>query len=369
MAFALGVLFMSALLCGVAYIQTPRFGRLPEGGRLDSIQLSPHYANGEFHNQVATPMFAGGDSVLSVILSDGLSRPRGARPSAPLPWVNTNLKSLPPDQDLVVWLGHSTFFVQLAGQRILIDPVFDDHAGPTALSVQAFEGSSHYTSEDMPEIDALLITHDHWDHLNFESALALAPKVRRVVCPLGVGAYFEHWGYPRQKIQEGDWYTAFPLNKGLTIHVVPARHFSGRLLTRNKTLWAGFVLDDQQRRLYISGDTGFGPHFEEIAQRFGGFDLAALDMGQYDPRWPLIHMTPEQAAQAAQILKTRVLLPAHVGRFNLARHAWDEPFKRIVAASQGQTYQLKTPLIGEVLSLNDKVDEGPTPWWIADLPQ
>jgi len=190
----------------------------------------------------------------------------------------------------------------------------------------------------------------------------LEPKIRHILVPLGLGADFNYWGYPPEKITEADWYEGFSAGK-LTVHLVPARHYSGRLLSQNKTLWTGFVLESPAHRVLFSGDTGYGPHFKEIAQRFGRFDLVALDMGQYDPRWPYIHMRPEEAAQAAQDLQTQALLPAHVGRFSLARHAWNEPFDRIRQASKGKSYRLLTPKIGEALFFDTALTQQFSPWW------
>jgi len=183
-----------------------------------------------------------------------------------------------------------------------------------------------------------------------------------VFAPLGVGAHLERWGYAREKVHEADWYEKLEFPAKLAIHLVPARHYSGRWLTRNKSLWGGFVLESPTRRILFSGDTGYGPHFKDLAQRFGSFDLAALDMGQYDPRWPYLHMTPEEAAQAAVDLQTKAMLPAHVGRFTIARHAWNEPFERIGAASEGKSYRLATPLIGEPLKVGDSGQRF-THWW------
>jgi L-ascorbate metabolism protein UlaG (beta-lactamase superfamily) len=214
----------------------------------------------------------------------------------------------------------------------------------------------------MPEIDHLLITHDHWDHLDYPSVTALEPKVRKVIAGLGVGAYFEQWGYAQEKIHEADWFAVLELERGFTIRVLPARHYSRRLLTRNKTLWTGYALETAKRRIFFSGDSGYGPHFPELGRTFDGFDLAVLDMGQYDDRWPYLHMTPEEAAQAAEALRAKALLPAHVGRFSIARHSWDEPFKRIAAASEGKKYRLLTPMIGEPVSLDDG-NQRFSRWW------
>ena len=215
----------------------------------------------------------------------------------------------------MIWLGHSSWFVQLGGKRILIDPVLSDYTAPFSFLNKAYEGTSIYRVEDIPEIDCLLISHDHWDHLDYQTVAALKSKVGRVICPLGVGAYFDYWDYPQEKILEGDWYDRISLGEDITVHVMPARHYSGRLLTKNKTLWAGFALETPNRRIFFSGDSGYGPHFARIGEAFQGFDLALLDCGQYDPRWAYIHMTPEEAVQAALDLGVRALIPAHVGRF------------------------------------------------------
>jgi L-ascorbate metabolism protein UlaG (beta-lactamase superfamily) len=305
----IGLLALVAVLAlgACAYLQHPKFGTYPEGERLEVIQRSPHFSDGVFRNLVATPILADDKGTLSVLVGNLLHRVENLRPDVPIPVVKTDLKALDAAQDTVVWLGHSSYFVLFAGKRILIDPVFSLYAAPVSFSTQAFDGTSIYTAEDMPEIDVLLITHDHWDHLDHATLTALEPKIGRAFTPLGVGAHFEYWGYTREKIHEADWFGKMELNDGLVIHVVPARHYSGRLLTRNKTLWAGFVLESKQRRILFGGDSGYGPHFKELARRFGGFDLVALDMGQYDARWPYIHMTPEEAARAAEELRTNAL--------------------------------------------------------------
>ncbi|RJG01297.1 MBL fold metallo-hydrolase [Noviherbaspirillum sedimenti] len=345
-----------------AYIQHPKFGRLPEGERLDIIQKSPNYADGEFRNQVPTPMFTDGSSFLDALVSNLFTKSVRPKPGVPLPSIKTDLKALDPAKDTVVWMGHSSYFVQLGGKRLLIDPVFSTSAAPVTFANKAFEGTSIYTAEDMPAIDYLLITHDHWDHLDYPSVKALEPKVRHVVAGLGVGAYLEQWGYSKEKIHEADWFATVNLEEGFTIHVLPARHYSGRLLTRNRTLWAGYALETSTRRIFFSGDSGYGPHFREIGQRYKGFDLAVLDTGQYDRRWANIHMNPEEAARAADELQAKTLLPAHVGRFTLAKHSWDEPFKRISAASEGKRPKLLTPKIGEPLYLDGHTQQF-SKWW------
>lgn len=361
------VVVLCLALGACAVFNQPRFGKLPQGDRLARIQKSPNYKNGEFQNLIPTPQFSKDVGLVSVIWSGFFEKNERLVPDAPIPAIKTDLKALNLQKDMVVWLGHSSWFVQLGGKRILIDPVFSDHAGPFSFINKAFDGTSIYTAEDMPEIDCLLISHDHWDHLDYYTVTALRSKVKQVVCPLGVGAYFEYWDYPKDKINEGDWYDKVALGKGITVHVLPARHYSGRLLAKNKTLWAGFALETPNRSIFFSGDSGYGPHFSKIGKAFHGFDLALLDCGQYDPRWAYIHMTPEEAAQAAGDLGARAVIPVHVGRFAIANHPWDEPFKRLTKASQGKSYRLLTPRIGELVALEAEGESSRfSRWWEAE---
>ncbi len=351
------------IVAGLVYLQHPKFGQLPEGDSLSTIERSSNYRNGQFQNLVETPMFAGDKSFLEVLLQNLRSDSDGLAPTGSIPSVKTDLKGYESEKDLVVWFGHSSFFLQLNGQRILIDPVFSDYAAPLPRLNAACAGTNGYTASDFPDIDALLITHDHWDHLDYPSVMDLQSRVAQVVSPLGVGSYFRGWGYEASKVWEGDWYDSFELGNEVRIHLIPARHYSGRLLTRGKTLWAGFVIETPDRRLLFSGDSGYGPHFATLGERFGSFDLVSLDSGQYDPRWPYIHMNPEEAAAAAQDLRAKSVIQSHVGKFTLARHLWEEPFERMVAASKGRSFDLLTPMIGEPVGLADPQPEKFGTWW------
>jgi L-ascorbate metabolism protein UlaG (beta-lactamase superfamily) len=353
------------LLAACAVFNQPRFGKLPQGDRLDRIQGSPNYRNGEFQYPIPTPKFSKDVSLFSVIWSNHFAKNERLVPDSPVPAIKTDLKAMNMKKDSVVWLGHSSWFVLIGGNRILIDPVFSDHAAPFSFINKAFDGTSIYTADDMPEIDYLLISHDHWDHLDYPTVTSLRSKVKNVICPLGVGAYFDYWDYPKDKIREGDWYGRIPLGENFTVHVLPARHYSGRLLAKNKTLWAGFALETPNRRIFFSGDSGYGPHFSKIGEAFQGFDLVLLDCGQYDPRWVYIHMTPEEAAQAAGDLGARAMIPAHVGRFTIANHPWDEPFKRLIKTCQDKPYRLLTPRIGEPVVPDDNPSRF-SRWWEAE---
>jgi L-ascorbate metabolism protein UlaG (beta-lactamase superfamily) len=353
-----------ALACALgvtacAYV-VPSLGQLPEPQQL---QAAPQYRDGAFRNEVASPPRPGGIGMAWRMLR-GRFEPRDPRsaPGAALPAVKTDLSALPREQDIVVWLGHSSYFVQIGGKRLLIDPVFSSYAAPLPWMVRAYDGTTPFTIEDLPEIDAVLITHDHYDHLDYKTMKALEPKTRLVIAGLGNGAHLRHWGYGPEKIREMNWHGSVELDPGLRVHVLPAQHYSGRFMQRNQSLWASYALEAAGRRLYFSGDTGFGPHFAAIGKRFERFDFVAMDGGQYNAKWADIHMTPEEASRAAEILGAQSLLSGHAGRFTLARHAWDEPFERAVAASKGKPYRLLTPRIGEPVVLGDPRQQF-TQWW------
>lgn len=324
---------------GFARLHLPVFGRLPGGDALERLARSPNYHDGVFRNQIDTPVLTTQESSFSLWWQT-LTGPKGQpRPPVPLPVVRTDLRRLPADEDLAVWLGHSSYYVQLEGRRILIDPVFSDHASPVPGVVSAFAGTNVLHAEEMPQIDVLIISHDHYDHLDSPTVKALRTRVSNVVVPLGIGADFLAWGYPASNIHEVDWYEAVKIGRYLTIHVTPARHYSGRSFQRNKTLWAGYVLQTPRHRLFFSGDSG-----------------------QYDSRWANVHMNPEQAVQAATDLQARALTPEHLGRFSLAPHDWDDPLKRTLAASLGRPYALWTPEIGQPIHFDGRPQQFEH-WW------
>lgn len=357
-----GLLILAAS-AAFAYMQHPKFGQQPSGVDLGRIQTSPNHVDGQFRNQIDTPVFTGDESFASVVWKNLTTAATGLTPADTLPSVKAPLQSLDAGQDLLIWLGHSSFYLQLDGKRFLIDPVFGPNAAPLPGMIPAFPGATPYLAEDFPPIDYLLITHDHWDHLDYPTLTALKSRVANVITPLGVGTYLRGWGFEETKITEGDWYDVFSLDNTLKVHVIPARHYSGRTLKRGQTLWAGFIIESAEYRLLFSGDSGYGPHFSELGNIFKHFDLVALDQGQYDPRWANIHMTPEEAARAAEALGARYMLPAHVGKYALARHPWEEPFERISKISQTRSFELLTPRIGEPIALEALEAHRATAWW------
>lgn len=344
------------------FIHQPQFGSAPSGSRLEKIQASPHYRDGKFQNIESVENIVEGGNQFSATWEFLFGSKEEIVPDKAIPFVKTDLKVLDKDEDIVVWLGHSSFYMQLNGYRILIDPVFSSYAAPLSFINKAFEGTNPYTAADMPDIDLLVMSHDHWDHLDYQTVMDLQPKVKSIACPLGVGAYFEQWGFRAEQLYEGDWFEKLTIAPDFTLHIVPAQHFSGRMLEKDQTLWAGFVFITSGNRVFYSGDSGYGSHFAEIGQQLGGFDLAIMENGQYNKQWPRIHMMPEEAAQAAVDVGAKKLLTGHNGKFALSRHEWDEPYKRITAASRDKKYQLVTPKIGEIVHIEDDTEKF-SPWW------
>lgn len=348
---------------GYAYLQSAKFGAAPDTESQALSQQSPNYEDGIFHNLEPIPDTSNESDSDRGWLDLLLTGDDGRAPSSDLPVVKTDLKSIAEDQDTVVWLGHSSFYIQLEGKRFLIDPVFSQNASPVPFTIQAFDGTSIYSADDIPDIDYLLISHDHWDHLDYPTIMALKDRIDNVVTGLGVGTHFREWGFSAEQIHEKDWNTQVSVNDDFDIHVLPARHYSGRELERNQTLWVSFGLQSSERQLYFSGDSGYGSHFEEIGELLGDLDLAMLDAGQYDPQWRYTHMMPEDAAEAARDLDATLVIPAHVGRFSLAFHEWDDPFIRLSNLEQASSFGLLTPRIGEPLVLEDSADTNFSQWW------
>lgn len=352
------------------YLKQPQFVQLSENISFSQAARSSEYEDGTFQNQIPTPVLTRtvDKSQVASLFEFLFNKDENAVPAVALPSMKTDLLHLDRSENTIVWMGHSSYFLQIDGVRFLIDPVFSQNASPVPATNVAFKGSNIYKAEDIPEIDYLLISHDHWDHLDYPTVMSLKDKIGQIVTPLGVGNYFRQWGFNPTIIHEGDWNSLVHGDNGLEIHILPARHFSGRLLTRNKTLWGSFALITPHHRIYLGGDSGYGPHYRVIGQHYGPFDLAILECGQYNQDWRYIHMTPEETAQAAADLNAKALLPAHNSKFKLAHHAWFDPLDRVTQASEGKSYRLLTPMIGEKIKPDDKQQKFKA-WWKPLEPQ
>ncbi len=343
------------------FLNSSPFGSRPTINDLIKMQASPHYRDGAFQNLSHTPSLTEGASFFGVFKEFFFNKNKGKIPSAPLPSVKTNLMQLDPSKNILVWFGHSSYFMQIDGKKILVDPVFSGHASPVHFTTKSFAGSDVYSAADLPEIDYLFISHDHWDHLDYETVLKLKPKVRRIITGLGVAAHFSYWGFDKKIIEEKDWNQEIILDEGFFVNTVPARHFSGRGLKRNGSIWSSFVFTTPNKRIFIGGDSGYDKHFADIGTQFGPFDLAILEDGQYDRNWKYIHMMPEQTVQAALDLRAKKLLPVHWAKFSLSNHAWNEPILRVKKEAANRNLSLLHPMIGELVNLD--LEQSFDNWW------
>lgn len=355
------VLLILLLLLAVGtflYMRHDRFGASATGDRLARMESKPNYKNGAFDNLEPTPALAE-DITFGDVLKRFFSKTVRGVPKDTIPVVQTDLHGLPADSNVYVWFGHSSYFIQLDGKKILVDPVFSKYASPVRVGVRRFNSTYDYTVNDMPNIDLLFITHDHWDHLDYNTFMKLKGKVKHIVTGLGVGAHLEKWGYPADRITELYWGDRVEL-AGMEITATSARHFSGRTFKRNTTLWSSFVLDGS-KKLLLGGDSGYGKHFKEIGREYGPFDFAILENGQYNEMWHNIHMMPEEVVQAAQDLRANHLIPVHSSKFMLAKHAWDEPLIRVTKAARENHVDVITPQIGQLVFLDSIAPS--TMWW------
>jgi L-ascorbate metabolism protein UlaG (beta-lactamase superfamily) len=346
------------------YMKHPKFGASPSGERLAIIQQSANYKNGKFVNINPTTELVDGATPFSLTMEYLFNKAKRRKPTDSIPSIKTDLLNLSIDKDVLVWFGHSSYFIQIDGIRILVDPVFSGNASPIPKTVKSFNGTDIFTVDDLPEIDYLFISHDHYDHIDYETILKLKTKTKKVICGLGVGAHFEYWGYKAENIIEKDWNQKIELENGFTVFTTPARHFSGRGFTKCNTLWISYVLQTPSMKIYIGGDSGYDTHFAEIGNKFGPIDLAILENGQYNEKWRYIHMLPPDVLQAAKDLKAKRLFPVHSSKFVLANHSWDEPLIKITELNNNlkEPIPLATPIIGELLHLkNDK--QVFTKWW------
>jgi L-ascorbate metabolism protein UlaG (beta-lactamase superfamily) len=348
------------------YLQQAKFGKRPEGARLEKIKQSPNYRDGEFQNIHHTPQITEGYSYFEVLVQFFFKRNANRIPIDAIPSVKTDLLNLPPDQDILVWFGHSSYFIQLDGKRILVDPVFSGNASPIPGTNKAFKETDRFTVADLPPIDYLFITHDHYDHVDHETLVQLQAKIKKVICGLGVGSHFEKWGYTADQLIEKDWNETITLDSGFVAHTTPARHFSGRGFSKNNTLWLSYVLQSPSMKIFIGGDSGYDTHYAAIGNKYGPIDFAILENGQYDIKWKYIHHLPEETLKAAQDLKAKRVFPVHSSKFAMANHSWDEPLIKITEHNKKlQTpLPLITPIIGEFVYLkNDQ--QIFKEWWVG----
>ncbi len=341
------------------------FGRRAQGQRLERMQASPRWQGDGFRN--LHPVLPGLRDATAARPSIGeLLCPAGRRlPGAPLTSVDPRAAWLQaPSSGLrATWLGHSTVLIEIDGLRVLTDPVWGARASPSRLAGPKRFQPVPVPLKALPPLDLVVISHDHYDHLDYPTVRALAKGSVPFVVPLGVGAHLEAWGVAPERITELDWWESHALpGTELVVHAAPSQHFSGRgLKDRNATLWASMVIETPRHRVFFSGDTGLTTEYMAIAERFGRFDLVMLEVGAFHPTWGDIHLGPANALKAWQLLGGGPLLPVHWGTFSLAVHDWDEPVETLWSQAGQHGTPLLLPRLGE--ALEPARAEPPSAWW------
>ncbi|MBY0147413.1 MBL fold metallo-hydrolase [Neobacillus niacini] len=357
------LIILGVLAIGIILFITlhPTFGASPSKQDRESYRIFNHYKNGKFVNQNPTDMKMDVSAILS-LMKDSLTGKAERSPSTPIP-ISLNWDKIHSNEDCLTWFGHSTMLLTLDKKRILIDPMFGHTPSPVS-----FVGTKRYSEdlldviEKLPPIDVVLITHDHYDHLDYPSMIRLKNKVRHFFVPLGVAAHLLKWGINEDRITECNWWDEVKW-EGLTIASVPSQHFSGRgLFNRNSTLWNGWVILGENQRIYTSGDGGYGPHFKQVGEKYGPFDLTLMEGGQYDRRWSAIHMQPEESVQAHLDVKGKNMMLIHWGAFTLAYHSWTDPVERAISAALEKQVNIIAPRLGETVLLNGNL-AAPKTWW------
>lgn len=344
---------------------SPQFGGLASKQQQELFSKSKHYKDGKFLNnggvKIEMSLKDSFKAMWILFKSNSKAEPNkniAVQKVDSISIANYNSKTR------FIWFGHSTFLLQTKGKNLLIDPMFGDVPAPNPLlGNKRFSNELPIEIEKLPSIDAVLITHDHYDHLDYESIQKLKDKVKLFFTPLGIGIHLLKWGVEKERIIELDWWEEIKFDD-LTIRCTPAQHFSGRGISdREKTLWCSWIIESDDENLFFSGDSGYASHFKEIGEKYGPFDFAFMECGQYNNLWPLVHMLPEETAQAGLDIKAKKMMPIHWGAFKLASHSWTEPVERISKKAKELNVDLVIPKIGEIIEIGLNDSEEIYPWW------
>ncbi|MFA9559937.1 MBL fold metallo-hydrolase [Evansella sp. AB-rgal1] len=356
------LLFLTA---GILFLQLhPTFGGSPTNEQKELYRQFDNYVDGDFVNMNEAELDMDMDfSTIFSLLRDAISGVDDQHPLEAIPIATFDWETIKNEEDSLTWFGHSNFLLSIDNKKILLDPMFGNIASPVS-----FIGSTRFSDdildvmEELPPIDAVFITHDHYDHLDYPSILALKDKVEHFFVPHGIDAHLLRWGVASERITPMNWWDELEW-KGLTIASVPAHHYSGRgLFDRNSRLWSGWVILGEETRVFTSGDSGYAPHFKKIGEVYGPFDLTLIEGGQYDERWSDNHMFPEESVQAHLDVNGETMMLMHWGAFSLAYHGWSEPVERALLEAEAQDVNIIAPEIGETVLL----EELPVPvssWW------
>lgn len=345
----------------IVVLNHPAFGANPKGKRLERIKQSKQFTNGKLNFPGKPIVVAEGKDMLK-FFQLFFKKVQDRIPSNPIKTVNPNFIENSSEEIEFTWFGHSSYLIQIEGKNILVDPVFSERTSPFEfMGPKAFNGTNFINIDDFPKLDIILITHDHYDHLDYLVIKKLKDKVTTFVTSLGVGAHLEKWGVASEKIIELDWHEEAKVGD-FQFTALPARHFTGRGLTnRFSTLWSAFALKTTSKNLFLGGDSGYGEHFKEIGEQYGPFDLTFMETGQYNKLWYDIHSMPEDAVKAHIDLKGKIMMPVHWAKFPLAYHPWIEPIERVKQKAQELNVTYITPQLGEKVQLNKELPK--KEWW------
>jgi len=356
------------VIVGVLFVKlSPEFGGKATEQQQDRYAQSSNFSDGKFVNSKEVQLDMSFGTMMKTIGEYLKSHPNTVpKGSIPVDKIDSmGIVSYDSEKPRLIWFGHSAFLLQLNHKNILIDPMFGDVPAPhPLLGTSRFGKELPIAVEKLPFIDAVIFSHDHYDHLDYGSIVKLRGKVKAYYVPLGVGNHLKSWGIDSSQITELDWWQEATHDE-LTFRCTPAQHFSGRGLSdRASTLWSSWIIHSPKSNIYFSGDSGYGAHFKEIGEKYGPFDFAMMECGQYNENWKDIHMFPEETAQAAVDVKAKVMMPIHWGAFKLSLHSWTDPVVRLKEKAQELGMPVSTPKIGEQIILGDSIIYPKHDWWL-----
>lgn len=337
-------------------------GKYPSKKGEAEFEKLPNYMNGEFQSPYARlDTFNRASMPKSAFRKERSNRFKKPRLSQDIPSVKTNLTDTVFTAPTIVWFGHSSYLIHSNGYNILVDPVFSGYGSPVWFVNRNMDGSNIYELNDLPPIDLLILTHDHYDHMDYKTVRKLRKKTTKAIVPLGVGTTLDYWAWKPEKYTEVNWGDSIQLADNILLISTPAQHFSGRRFKRNKTLWTSYVLEIHGYRIFLGGDGGYNQHFKYIGDKYGPFDLVIMENGQYSPYWPHSHSYPEQTAKAAQELRAKMILPVHWAKFSATYHSWNEPIERLLPQADSLNIAVTIPRIGEPYTIGDEPKRNV--WW------
>lgn len=362
----IGLLCVVILVGGIGLTMAwKQLGKSAHGERLNKMKLSPNYADGKFHNPIPTDNSFGPGKLWKTLKLYMSGQKRV--PDQTLPIVNLSKDSFatPPASGLrITWLGHSSVLIEIDDYVVLFDPVFSNRISPLPMFGPKRFHPVPVSISNLPDIDAVVISHDHFDHLDYETLMQLEPKTSMFYLPLGVGAHLEYWKIPPDKIIEMDWWEERRIKREFRLIACPARHFSGRYGFGDPTLWVSWALIGPSHRIFFSGDTGIMPLFNKVGEQYGPFDVTLIKIGAYGKTWHDIHVDPEEAVETHRMVKGRLLIPIHWGTFSLSYHAWTEPAERLLVTSENLGVNIAIPKPGQFV---EPVKPPPVEKWWAEI--